>query len=72
MTRRKKPQSSHDQLMEWIKVSSKGQISIPAEIRRALGIKTGSRLLIIMRKDKEGFNLIREEVLNKTFKKFST
>ena len=34
-----------------VKVSSKHQIAVPAEIRRALGIKSGDHLLIDIRGD---------------------
>ncbi len=32
-----------------IKVSQKGQIAIPADIRRELGIKTGEEMVVIMK-----------------------
>ncbi len=35
-----------------IKVSQKGQIAIPADIRRELKIKTGEELLLVRRGDK--------------------
>jgi AbrB family looped-hinge helix DNA binding protein len=71
MAPKKKEQSTKNQFMEWITVSSKGQVSIPADIRRKLNIKTGDRLLIVLRKDSDGINLIQEESLDHAFKKFS-
>lgn len=63
---------SQNEFLEWIKVSAKGQISIPVEIRRKLDIKTGDQLLIILRKDKDGLNLIKKSALDKTFSKFTS
>lgn len=56
----------------WATVSSKGQIAIPIEIRNKLAIETGDRLLIILRKDEDGFNLIQENAVDSVFKKLST
>ena len=67
----KKIKIKQNEFIGWGTVSSKGQISIPANIRRNLNIKTGNRLLIIMRKNKDGINFIKEESVNKVFKKFS-
>lgn len=63
---------SQNEFLEWIKVSAKGQISIPVEIRRQLDIKTGDQLLIILRKDGDGLNLIKKSALDKTFSKFTS
>lgn len=71
MAQQKKSVSSQNEFIEWITVSSKGQISIPIEIRKELDIKTGDQLLIVLRKDKDGINLIKKEALDRTFKKFS-
>ncbi|MBI2411245.1 MAG: AbrB/MazE/SpoVT family DNA-binding domain-containing protein [Candidatus Kerfeldbacteria bacterium] len=57
--------------MEWITVSSKGQVSIPAGIRKKLHIKTGDRLLIVLRRGEDGINLIQKKALDQTFNKFS-
>ena len=57
----KKKIIKQNEFIGWGTVSSKGQISIPANIRRNLNIKTGNRLLIIMRKNKDGVNFIKEE-----------
>jgi AbrB family looped-hinge helix DNA binding protein len=54
-----------------VTVSSKGQVAIPTEIRNRLGIKDGDRLLIVLRKEKDGFNLIKSEALNEVFERFS-
>ena len=38
--------------MELAKLTSKGQITIPIEIRRKLGVKTGDKVLFIVDGDK--------------------
>lgn len=57
--------------MTWVTVSSKGQIAIPMEVRKRLGIKNGDRFLVIVRRDEDGFNLIKSDALNEVFEKFS-
>jgi len=57
--------------MAWVTVSSKGQIAIPAEVRKRLAIKNGDRFLVILRRDEDGFNLIKSDALNVVFEKFS-
>lgn len=44
--------------MEIVNVSSKGQIVIPEKVRKKLGIKTGSKLVLL---DKEGTLLLKRE-----------
>ena len=39
-------------MMELAKVTSKGQITIPAEIRRKMGLKTGDKVLFVEDGDK--------------------
>ncbi|MFA5995764.1 MAG: AbrB/MazE/SpoVT family DNA-binding domain-containing protein [Patescibacteria group bacterium] len=55
----------------WVTISSKGQIAIPADIRKLLKIKTGERLLIVLRKDQAGINLIKANEVDKIFRKYS-
>jgi len=38
-----------EQIEDIIKVSSKGQIVIPREIRKKLGVKSGEKLLVLTR-----------------------
>ena len=45
-------------MIEVINVSSRGQIVIPEKMRESLGIKEGSRLVLV---EKEGGLLIRKE-----------
>ena len=45
-------------MIEIINVSSRGQIVIPEEFRRSLGIKKGSRLVLM---EKEGGLIIKKE-----------
>ncbi len=42
-----------------VTVTSKGQISIPADLRADLGIKEGDQLLVLRRRDDSGFVLIK-------------
>jgi len=48
-----------------IKVTDKGQIAIPIDIRRELDIEAGNKLFVIKRKDGKGINLIKEDELEK-------
>jgi AbrB family looped-hinge helix DNA binding protein len=63
--------SEGNQFIGWVTVSSKGQVAIPTEVRNTLNIKEGDRLLIVLRKEKDGFNLIKSEALGEVFEKFS-
>lgn len=49
------------------KISSKGQIVIPAEIRKALNIKPEDRFLVFGKDDRIVFKKISEEALEKSF-----
>jgi AbrB family looped-hinge helix DNA binding protein len=71
MTTKRDKQNFGNQFSSWVTVSNKGQIAIPIGIRKQLNINTGDRMLVIVRKDKDGINLIKSEVLNKTFDEFS-
>ncbi len=42
-----------------VTVSSKGQVSIPADLRRDLEIKEGDQLLVLRRSDDAGLVLIK-------------
>lgn len=39
--------TEHEQIEDIIKVSSKGQIVIPREVRKKLGVKGGEKLLVL-------------------------
>ena len=67
----KKSDDDGDQFSSYVTVSHRGQVAIPIGIRQKLNIKTGDRLLVIVRKNKDGINLIKSEVLNEVFDKFS-
>lgn len=67
----KKSKIKQNEFIGWSTVSSKGQFSIPANIRKELNIKQGSRLLMVLRKNQDGVNIIKESAVNKVFKKFS-
>ena len=47
-----------------VTVSDKGQIAIPIDVRRDLGIKKGDRLIIIRRKDDAGIVLLKSEKMD--------
>lgn len=40
-----------DAVLEMSTISSKGQVTIPASVRRAIGVGTGDKLLFVLRDD---------------------
>lgn len=66
-----KTNDSGNLFASWVTVSSKGQVALPINIRKKLNINIGDRLMIIVRKDKDGINLIKSEALNNIFDKFT-
>ena len=50
-----------------VKVSDKGQIAIPVELRRAMGIEKGDQFLIGMRKDGRGITLLNMDIVEELF-----
>jgi AbrB family looped-hinge helix DNA binding protein len=50
-----------------VTVSSRGQVSIPADIRRDLGLDEGSKLLVISKDDNILFKKIDAEIVDKSF-----
>lgn len=54
-----------------ITVTDKGQIAIPVELRRELGIENGDKLIILKRGDGNGINLIKSETMDKFIEKMS-
>lgn len=59
-----------NQFSSWVTVSHRGQVAIPIGIRKKLNIKTGDRLMVVIRKDGDGINLIKSEALKEVFDKF--
>lgn len=49
-------------------VTSKGQVTLPASIRKRLGIREGSRLVFL--EDEEGVRVLTEEALERMFAVF--
>jgi AbrB family looped-hinge helix DNA binding protein len=47
------------------KVSPKGQIVIPADLRAEMGIETGDQLVIAKSKSGDGIMLLKIEILNR-------
>lgn len=41
-------------------VTSKGQITVPAEVRKALGLRSGSRVNFVLRTDSGAYELVPE------------
>lgn len=71
MVKRNNDLQKGNQFFGWLTVSSKGQVAIPSEVRNVLQIKEGDKLLMIIRKDKDGINLIKSDVLGEVFEKLS-
>ena len=51
-----------------ITVSDKGQIVIPQDLRDELSIGRGDKLIVLRRKDGRGFTVLKEDVLEESFK----
>lgn len=54
-----------------ITVTDKGQIAIPTQLRKALGIEKGTKLMIVKREDNQGFNLLKVEIMQDFISKIS-
>ncbi len=54
-----------------ITITDKGQIAIPIELRRDLGINKGDKLLIIKRTDNKGINLLKANTIDDFIEKLS-
>lgn len=52
-------------------VSDKGQIAIPVNIRRELGLEKGDKLLIIKRSDNGGFTFLKLDLMDKLMRQIS-
>ncbi len=50
-----------------VKVSDKGQIAIPVELRKDLDINKGDQFLIGRRKDGKGLTLLKLDVIEEIF-----
>ncbi len=70
MTSKNNKSDNGNQFSSWVTVSHRGQIAIPIGIRKQLKINEGDRLLIVIRKDKDGLNLIKSETLEIVFNKY--
>jgi len=66
----KKGICTHDRIFYgMVTVSDKGQIAIPIDLRRDLGIETGSKLIVMKRKDYAGIVLLKVERMDKLMDK---
>ncbi len=63
--------TSQEQIEDVIKVSSKGQIVIPREVRKKLGVKGGEKLLVLTRDDEIVLRKTRELTMDDIARKIS-
>ena len=54
-----------------VTVTDKGQIAIPAELRKFYDIKKGDKLIAVKREDNKGFNLLKDDVMGNFINKIS-
>jgi len=54
-----------------VTVTDKGQIAIPCDLRRELGIEQGDKLIAIKRADGRGLNLLRLDVVGEVIDKLT-
>lgn len=52
-----------------VTISEKGQIALPVDIRRDLGIETGHRLIVVKRRDGGGILLLKQNVMDEIIEK---
>ncbi|MFH1425859.1 MAG: AbrB/MazE/SpoVT family DNA-binding domain-containing protein [Candidatus Kerfeldbacteria bacterium] len=55
----------------FVSVTDKGQLAIPIELRRELGIEKGDKLIVIKRGDGKGVNLIKSDAVEEFLNKYS-
>jgi len=67
---KKKGICTHDRIFYgMVTVSDKGQIAIPIDLRRDLDICTGSKLIVMKRKDDSGIVLLKVEKMDRLMDK---
>ncbi|ODS36895.1 MAG: hypothetical protein A7316_02325 [Candidatus Altiarchaeales archaeon WOR_SM1_86-2] len=67
---KKKGICTHDRIFYgMVTVSDKGQIAIPIDLRRDLDIGTGSKLIVMKRKDDSGIVLLKVEKMDRLMDK---
>ncbi|NQT49627.1 AbrB/MazE/SpoVT family DNA-binding domain-containing protein [Candidatus Kuenenbacteria bacterium] len=54
-----------------VTLTDKGQLAIPIDLRRELGIDKGDKLIVVKRKDGTGLNLIKAEAIDHFLTKIS-
>ena len=52
-----------------VTISEKGQIALPVDIRRDLGIETGHRLIVVKRRDDGGILLLKQNIMDDIIEK---
>ena len=55
--------TKHSPFRGTVRVTDKGQITIPKYLQDELGIKRGDHLLILKRDDGQGFNVIKSDII---------
>jgi AbrB family looped-hinge helix DNA binding protein len=53
-------------------ISAKGQLAVPVNIRRELGLNEGDQVIILKRKDNAGFSFIRIEMMDRLMDRLRT
>lgn len=52
-----------------VTISEKGQIALPVDIRRDLGIETGNRFIVVKRRDDGGILLLKQNIMDEIIEK---
>ncbi len=47
-----------------ITITERGQIAIPAKLRKELGLNKGDKLIVIKRDDNKGVNLVKSDAID--------
>lgn len=55
----------------FVTLTDKGQLAIPIDLRRELGLEKGDRLFILKRKDGQGINLVKSNAIDNFLNKLS-
>jgi AbrB family looped-hinge helix DNA binding protein len=53
-------------------ISAKGQLAVPVNIRRELGLNEGDQVIILKRKDNAGFSFIKIEMMDRLMDRLRT
>jgi AbrB family looped-hinge helix DNA binding protein len=53
-------------------ISAKGQLAVPVNIRRELGLNEGDQVILLKRKDSAGFSFIKIEMMDRLMDRLRT